>query len=136
MKNISKKQLGGVALSALAVASLGSAGCASLAQGQSADVSVAPATGEVVQQADAAAPEFVAVRADAVSGQFAFSQDAVSSNTDISSRFAKAAAVLCGSASENLREGLRALNLVVTNGESGFSATMGEGVSEEQRLKC
>ncbi len=78
---------------------------------------------------------FCAVKADEICGQFAYTQDAVSDNQQISKVFRKVVSVLCSSGVVEAAEPGDWTLRVSGDVENGFSATLGELSEEESESK-
>ena len=113
MKSQTVKTIGGV-MSAVALIS-GGAGVA-----QAATIEAA------ADVADTEAP------ARAVEGTFSYTQDAVSSNAEISGVFCKAAATLCASLPTYGCEAVKAAAVTVAGPNASFTATVDELAGEEE----
>lgn len=91
------------------------------------------ASGEVpaaVEQSTRATQAFTPVTADQVQGRFAYSQDAITSNVDISSVFCKAAATLCVSMPEYVADQVDGRILV--SGPNSSMTVAVEGIGDDQ----
>lgn len=122
MKSQTVKTIGGV-MSAVALIS-GGAGVAQAATIEPA--AAAPAAATTLAAADAEAP------ARAVEGTFSYTQDAVSSNAEISGVFCKAAATLCASLPTYGCEAVKAAAVTVAGPNASFTATVDELAGEEE----
>ena len=120
MKSQTVKTIGGV-MSAVALIS-GGAGVAQAATIEPA--AAAPASATTLAAADVADTE---APARAVEGTFSYTQDAVSSNAEISGVFCKAAATLCASLPTY---GCEAVTVAGPN--ASFTATVDELADEEE----
>ncbi|MCI8366739.1 MAG: hypothetical protein HFJ66_03955 [Eggerthellaceae bacterium] len=124
MKSQTVKTLGGV-MSAVALIS-GGAGMAVAAPAVAAPVDAAPITA-----ADEASGVVDAVRA--VEGTFSFTQDAVTSNADLSGVFSKAAATLCAALPTYSVEAVSSA-IQVTGPEASFEATVADMAADEDAV--
>ena len=122
MKSQTVKTIGGV-MSAVALIS-GGAGVAQAATIEPA--AAAPAAATTLAAADTEAP------ARAVEGTFSYTQDAVSSNAEISGVFCKAAATLCASLPTYGCEAVKAAAVTVAGPNASFTATVDELAGEEE----
>ena len=122
MKSQTVKTIGGV-MSAVALIS-GGAGVAQAANIEPA--AAAPAAATTLAAADTEAP------ARAVEGTFSYTQDAVSSNAEISGVFCKAAATLCSSLPTYGCEAVKAAAVTVAGPNASFTATVDELAGEEE----
>ena len=122
MKSQTVKTIGGV-MSAVALIS-GGAGVAQAATIEPA--AAAPASATTLAAADAADTE---APARAVEGTFSYTQDAVSSNAEISGVFCKAAATLCASLPTY---GCEAAAVTVAGPNASFTTTVDELAGEEE----
>lgn len=122
MKSQTVKTIGGV-MSAVALIS-GGAGVAQAATIEPA--AAAPASATTLAAADTEAP------ARAVEGTFSYTQDAVSSNAEISGVFCKAAATLCASLPTYGCEAVKAAAVTVAGPNASFTATVDELAGEEE----
>ena len=120
MKSQTVKTIGGV-MSAVALVS-GGAGVAQAATIEPA--AAAPASATTLAAADVADTE---APAHAVEGTFSYTQDAVSSNAEISGVFCKAAATLCASLPTYGCE-----SVTVAGPNASFTATVDELADEEE----
>ena len=125
MKSQTVKTIGGV-MSAVALIS-GGAGVAQAATIEPA--AAAPAAATTLAAADAADTE---APARAVEGTFSYTQDAVSSNAEISGVFCKAAATLCASLPTYGCEAVKAAAVTVAGPNASFTATVDELAGEEE----
>ena len=125
MKSQTVKTIGGV-MSAVALIS-GGAGVAQAATIEPA--AAAPAAATTLAAADAADAE---APARAVEGTFSYTQDAVSSNAEISGVFRKAAATLCASLPTYGCEAVKAAAVTVAGPNASFTATVDELAGEEE----
>ena len=126
MKSQTIKTLGGV-MSAVALIS-GGAGVAQAATVDSA--APAPAMPVVTAASDSGAPTEAPARA--VEGTFSYTQDALSSNAEISGVFCKAAATLCASLPTYGCEAVKAAAVTVAGPNASFTATVDELAGEEE----
>lgn len=122
MKSQTVKTIGGV-MSAVALIS-GGAGVAQAATIEPA--AAAPAAATTLAAADTEAP------ARAVEGTFSYTQDALSSNAEISGVFCKAAATLCASLPTYGCEAVKAAAVTVAGPNASFTATVDELAGEEE----
>ena len=125
MKSQTVKTIGGV-MSAVALIS-GGAGVAQAATIEPA--AAAPASATTLAAADAADTE---APARAVEGTFSYTQDALSSNAEISGVFCKAAATLCASLPTYGCEAVKAAAVTVAGPNASFTATVDELAGEEE----
>ena len=125
MKSQTVKTIGGV-MSAVALIS-GGAGVAQAATIEPA--AAAPASATTLAAADVADTE---APARAVEGTFSYTQDAVSSNAEISGVFCKAAATLCASLPTYGCEAVKAAAVTVAGPNASFTATVDELAGEEE----
>ena len=125
MKSQTVRTIGGV-MSAVALIS-GGAGVAHAATIEPA--AAAPAAATTLAAADAADAE---APARAVEGTFSYTQDAVSSNAEISGVFCKAAATLCASLPTYGCEAVKAAAVTVAGPNASFTATVDELAGEEE----
>ena len=122
MKSQTVRTIGGV-MSAVALIS-GGAGVAQAATIEPA--AAAPAAATTLAAADTEAP------ARAVEGTFSYTQDAVSSNAEISGVFCKAAATLCASLPTYGCEAVKAAAVTVAGPNASFTTTVDELAGEEE----
>lgn len=125
MKSQTVKTIGGV-MSAVALVS-GGAGVAQAATIEPA--AAAPASATTLAAADVADTE---APARAVEGTFSYTQDALSSNAEISGVFCKAAATLCASLPTYGCEAVKAAAVTVAGPNASFTTTVDELAGEEE----
>lgn len=125
MKSQTVKTIGGV-MSAVALIS-GGAGVAQAATIEPA--AAAPTSATTLAAADVADTE---APARAVEGTFSYTQDALSSNAEISGVFCKAAATLCASLPTYSCEAVKAAAVTVAGPNASFTATVDELAGEEE----
>lgn len=89
-----------------------------------AEAATAPDTPAAAVAVDETAAPSARVSINAVEGQFAFTQDALTSNSEVSNVFAKAAAVLCASLPQYAVVPLADTGIVVTGPDGAVLGTV------------
>lgn len=125
----SARKGGGIALSALAFTSLTVTGVATMVAAPAADAAENSATSQPAATGEAGAAAyangFTKMSVENLVGEFAYTQDAVSSNARISEMFCRAASALCATGVQEAVTVADEAGLTITFDGTAFAASVG-----------